>query len=581
MPWCARVQAKVGKGTKVVFKKAVLRVAVVLGVVVKVTLDVTQSAPHGGRSVGNAEKLITSKKFVVRKKGTKEEQSAPKGGAKGSQKKQRSCYVETPNSDSDSEALFAVHSSTERSEIKVDVQVCDKSVSFVVDTAAAVSVILHEMYRSQFASVPIQESEMRLKSYSGNPIPVVGEICVPVVYKGQKAELPQVVAKGEKEALLGRHWLRVIKLDWKHIFGVFSDDPEVEKLIQRYPSVFSGKTGTITWFKADLKLKEGATPIFCEARPVPYSIKSRVGLELDRLAEVGILKKVETSEWASPIVVVPKASGELRICGDFKVTINKSLEDNSYPLPTADDLFSTLAGSEVFSKLDLTQAYQQLELTEASKPLCTINTHQGLYQFQRLPFGVKTAPSIFQSVMDRVLVNIPGVGCILDNILTGTKPEEHLRRLEDVLKRLAKHHIVAKLPKCRFRVPEVVYFGHRVNAEGRACVPEKVDAILKAKTPTNVAELRTFLGIVGYYGAYLPNLSTTFSPLYRLLRGDVPWEWTDDCNKALEQVKKELTSDRVLVHYDTKKEFWTSLFLSCVQINNNRSDRLFSVFHRG
>ncbi|XP_064619438.1 uncharacterized protein K02A2.6-like [Lineus longissimus] len=238
----------------------------------------------------------------------------------------------------------------------------------------------------------------------------------------------------------------------------------------------------------------------------------------------------------------------------FKVTINKSLEDNSYPLPTADDLFSMLAGREVFSKSDLTQACQQLELTEASKPLCTINTHQGLDQIQRLPFGVKTAPSIFQSVMDRVLVNIPGVGCILDDILTGTKPEEHLRRLEDVLKRLAKHHIVAKLPKCRFRVPEVVYFGHRVNAEGRACVPEKVDAILKAKTPTNVAELRTFLGFVGYYGVYLPNLSTTFSPLYRLLRDDVPWEWTGDCNKALEQVKKELTSDRVLVHYDTKKE---------------------------
>lgn len=385
---------------------------------------------------------------------------------------------------------------------------------------------------------------------------MVGEILVDICYNGQKvSELPLVIAKGEKVALLGRNWLKAIKLDWHNLFSVMpmSKDPEIQKVLDKYPDVFSDKMGTIKGYKADIRLKEKTSPVFKKARPVCYAIRDKVGLELDRLVDVDVLEKVSTSEWASPIVVVPKGDGSIRICGDYKVTINPLIEDNSYPLPTSEDLFATLAGSEVFSKIDLSHAYQQLELTENSKELCTINTHQGLYRYKRLPFGVKSAPAIFQSVIDRILANPEGVASILDDILIGTKVSEHVERVDTVLQRLSDHNVVAKKPKCRFKVPEVSYFGHMINAEGRACMKDKVQAILKARKPENVAELRTFLGIVGYYGSFIPNLSTKFAPLYRLLRNETPWQWGNDCDEAFQAVKEELTSDRILVHYDPTK----------------------------
>ena len=142
--------------------------------------------------------------------------------------------------------------------------------------------------------------------------------------------------------------------------------------------------------------------MFRKARPAPYAVKEKVDREIERLEHEGVIKKVESSEWASPIVCVPKRNGSIRICGDFKVSVNPVLISNPYPLPIAEDLFATLAGRKIFSKLDLSNAYQQLELTEESQKYLTINTHKGVYAYQRLTFGIATAPSIFQAVMDQV-----------------------------------------------------------------------------------------------------------------------------------------------------------------------------------
>ena len=125
--------------------------------------------------------------------------------------------------------------------------------------------------------------------------------------------------------------------------------------------------------------------------------------ELKQLEEAGIISPVQTSQWAAPIVPVMKSNGRVRICGDFKVTINKASQADSYPLPRVEELFSALSGGRYFSTLDMSQAYHQLELDAESKPLTTINTHKGLYQFNRLPFGVSSAPGIFQRVMETLL----------------------------------------------------------------------------------------------------------------------------------------------------------------------------------
>ena len=154
------------------------------------------------------------------------------------------------------------------------------------------------------------------------------------------------------------------------------------------------------------------------------------------------MEKIDHSDWASPIVAVMKPNGKYQICGDFKVTVNQALMVNQYPLPNAEDLFTTLAGGKKFTKLDLSQAYLQLQLEPESQKYCTINTHQGLYHFNRLPFGISSAPAIFQKIMDTILQGIPRTLCYIDDILvTGANDEEHLKNLAEVFERLHKYGI--------------------------------------------------------------------------------------------------------------------------------------------
>ena len=258
---------------------------------------------------------------------------------------------------------------------------------------------------------------------------------------------------------------------------------------------------------------------FHKARPVPYALAEKVKGELDRLEKNGVLRKIENSEYASPIVIVPKADGTLRICGDYKVSINKDIADFEYHLPTAEEIFATLAGGNKFTKIDLSQAYAQVKVAESSKKFLTINTIQGLYEVQRLPYGIKTAPHIFQAMMDRVLQGIPGVCCYIDDIIcTAPTDAEHLQRLEEILRRLEKHGIRAKKEKCSFMSESVVYLGHIIDKKGKHPHPSKVKSIKESKAPKNVSELRSFLGIVNYYGQYIRNLSTVLAPLNELLR---------------------------------------------------------------
>ena len=138
------------------------------------------------------------------------------------------------------------------------------------------------------------------------------------------------------------------------------------------------KLNQINNFTADVKLEKGSEPIFRKVRPVPYSLLQKVESELDRLEKNGVIKKVKTSKWASQIVVAPKTDRNIRICGDYKSMVNTCVEDRTYPLPTADDIYAKLANGRYFSKIDLSSAYLQLVLTEGSKDKLTINTPKGL-----------------------------------------------------------------------------------------------------------------------------------------------------------------------------------------------------------
>ena len=211
-----------------------------------------------------------------------------------------------------------------------------------------------------------------------------------------------------------------------------------------------------------------------------------------------------------------------------------------YPILRVEDLFTAMSGGVSFSKLDLSHAYLQLQLEESSRQYVTINTHRGLYRYTRLPFGVSSAPGIFQRAMDNLLQGMPYVVAYLDDILiSGRSEQEHLDNLECVLKKLSEAGMRLKREKCLFMLPK-----------GIKPTEKKVSAITHARRPNNVFELRSFLGLINFYSKFLPNLSSVLSPLYQLLHKSRRWQWEKDQDRAFTEAKLLLKSHCLLTHYD-------------------------------
>ena len=184
---------------------------------------------------------------------------------------------------------------------------------------------------------------------------------------------------------------------------------------------------------ARLLLKDDAVPKFVKPRPVPFSCMDAVDKELHRLEDLGIITRVDHSEWATPIVVVEKPNWKVRICVNYKVTVNPQLRVDQHPTPRVDELFAKLQEGQHFSKLDMSDAYLQVELDDATKKLLVANTHKGLFRYNRLSFGPAPAPApaIFQNLVDDLVSGIPYVAAYLDDVfVTGRTKEEHLQNLK-------------------------------------------------------------------------------------------------------------------------------------------------------
>eukprot|EP00731_Ephydatia_muelleri_P006003 Em0003g251a len=453
----------------------------------------------------------------------------------------------------DNVSVFAVGTPQVRP-IVVKIAVNGTTIEMEVDTEAAVSLVSERTWKQIRGQVKLRKADVVLRAYNHMRLKVLGEAELQVQYGGRRYELLLRVVKEDGPSLIGRDWLQQIKLDWSamcHWISPSQSDQMVKTLMRKYADVFKAELGTMKGVKAKLVLKAGVVPRFIRPRPIPFALKEAVEQEIRHLEEQGILRRITHSSWAAPIVVVPKKDGRVRLCGDYKMTINQYLEVDRYPLPKPNDLFATLAGGQKFSKIDLSRAYQQLVLEEESCELVVINTHIGLFSYTRLPFGVASAPALFQRAMDSILQGIAGVICYIDDILvTGKDDAQHLQALEQVLSRLQEAGLTIQKNKCVFMAKSVEYLGHVVDAEGLHTTPEKLKAILEAPAPKDLNQMRSFLGLVNYYARFIPNLSTVLHPLNRLLRQDVSWEWDELCEEAFQLAKQSLASSRVLVHYD-------------------------------
>ncbi len=448
---------------------------------------------------------------------------------------------------------FHIHS-PDRDEIYVDMRVNGVDVSMELDTGSAKTVISENMCRQLgISKQSLQPCSGRLVTYLKEQVPTLGWTVVEVSLDGAVRRLPLVVCKGNVPALFGRNWIWEYNLlgDLKLKIAKLSHDGE--SLWTKYESLFDGGLGTVKGVTASLKLKLDAKPKFYKPRPVPYALKDKVSDELQRLEKMGVLEKVEFSDWATPIVPVLKPDGSVRVCGDYKVTLNPQLEVPEYPMPTAEDLFATLNGGEKFTKLDLSTAYQQVLLDDESRNLTCISTHLGLFRYTRLPYGVASAPAIFQQIMDTTLQGLPSVGCILDDmIVTGSDDPEHYQNVDQALDRLQTKGMKLKRSKCAIMQDKVEYFSFIVDKEGIHASPEKVRSILEAPAPTSVKELQSLMGAANYYRKFIPDMSTICAPLNALLVKDRPWVWCDQCEQAFLEIKEILASPTVLAHYDPK-----------------------------
>ncbi|PAA72660.1 hypothetical protein BOX15_Mlig029664g1 [Macrostomum lignano] len=303
-----------------------------------------------------------------------------------------------------------------------------------------------------------------------------------------------------------------------------------------------------------LKIKEGTTPIHCKPRPLPFALRQGVKDEIDRLLEEDTIKPVKFSEWASPIVVVKKPSGKLRLCVDYKVTINSHLISDSYPMPAPDEVIATAAGSRIYTRLDLEKAYHQIPLDEASKELTVMSTPFGMFAFNKLPFGVKTAPAIFQRYISQVLQGIPGVIAYVDDILICGKGVEQLAvRGTEVLHRLNQQGLKINTAKSEFRKTSIKFLGYLLEGDQLKPDPAKVKAIQDMTPPQNVGELESFLSLVNFSGKFIRNLAALTKPLNRLRKKNEDFEWTKECQIAFDEIKVTLSDQSSLQIFDPEK----------------------------
>lgn len=326
---------------------------------------------------------------------------------------------------------------------------------------------------------------------------------------------------------------------------------DLKELLARNRDVFSDKPGRTSLVAHDINTEPGKR-VRLKPYRIPETRRQAVREEVKMMLEMGVIEESH-SPWSSPIVLVPKPDGTWRFCNDFR-KLNEVSAFDAYPMPRADELIERLGPARFISTLDLTRGYWQVPLTNRAKEKTAFSTPEGLFQYRVLPFGVHGAPATFQRLMDKVLrPHREYAAAYLDDILIQSPDwQSHLQRLEAVLGALREAGLTAKAAKCRLGQEDANYLGFTV---GRGCVrPQtpKVEAITTWPRPNTKRQVRTFLGLVGYYRQFIPEFASLAAPLFELTKTNRKshFQWNEEAEEAFQKLKDALCHGPVLATVD-------------------------------
>ena len=434
----------------------------------------------------------------------------------------------------------------------VDLRVNTSTVKFKIDSGAAVSAIPESLSNSM--GLVLRSTDRKLMGAGNTVLETLGIASVTFKYKGQEYLEDIYVIRGLNRSLLGKPTIKKLQLI-KIVDEISTTDWK-----QKFPNLFQG-LGTMK-SQVKIELKEGLEP-FAQATPRRVAAARRRPLqeELARMEKMGVIQRIEEpTEWCAPCIVVPKKNGKIRVCIDF-TRLNKAVKRAYHPLPATDETIATLGKSKYFSKLDANCGYWQLRLDEQSQKLTTFITPFGRYFCKRLPFGISSAPEIFQREMQKALEGLEGVLCQMDDILIHTETvDEHTDKVQEVLERLVKAGITLNEEKCEFFQTRVTFLGHVIDQSGIHADPEKITAIKDFPIPVDRSALKRFLGMVNYLGKFSSTLADDTVNLRQLLKTkENDWDWNYKMDEDFDTVKQNMSVPPVLAPFSLDAETWLSM----------------------
>eukprot|EP00253_Pinus_taeda_P013617 PITA_13617 len=305
-----------------------------------------------------------------------------------------------------------------------------------------------------------------------------------------------------------------------------------------------------------IELVPGAAPV--SRAPYRMSVPELTELKMQpqELLDKNYIRP-SVSPWGAPVLFVKKKDGTFRMCIDYR-QLNKLTIKNKYPLPRIDELFDQVKGATVFSKIDLRSGYHQIRIKEEDIAKTAFRTRYGHYEFVVLPFGLTNAPATFMCLMNNIFHQYLDrfVLIFIDDILVYSRTvEEHQEHLRKVLQTLREHQLYAKFSKCDFFKEEIQYLGHVISKEGIAVDPEKIKAIMDWPVPKDVADIRSFMGLAGYYRRFVEGFSKVAFPITSLQKKGKAFQWTPNCQQSFEQLKHLLTTTPILRIADPDKDY--------------------------